>query len=84
MFNAIVDSVVSGGVNNIDTSINFRYMKSERTVGAALKHLFENLEYTRDEIFVASKGGYIIGNINNFIHIILYFYYLLLCLYILL
>lgn len=62
MFNSIVDSILSGGVNNIDTSINFRYMKSERTVGAAIKHLLENLDYTRDELFIASKGGYIIGN----------------------
>jgi len=40
MFNAIIDSVESGGVNVIDTAINYRYMKSERTVGAALKYLF--------------------------------------------
>ena len=39
MFNAIVESVKSGGVNVIDTAINYRYMKSERVVGAALKYL---------------------------------------------
>ena len=39
MFNAIVDSVNTGGVNVIDTAINYRYMKSERTVGAALRFL---------------------------------------------
>jgi aryl-alcohol dehydrogenase-like predicted oxidoreductase len=41
MFNAIVDSVLSGGVNVIDSAINYRYMKSERTVGAAIRYLAE-------------------------------------------
>lgn len=45
MFNAIIDSVMSGGVNVIDTAINYRYMKSERTVGAAVNHLINNLGY---------------------------------------
>ena len=36
MFNAIIDSVNSGGVNLLDTAINYRYMKSERVLGAAL------------------------------------------------
>jgi aryl-alcohol dehydrogenase-like predicted oxidoreductase len=36
MFNAIIDSVKSGGVNVIDTAINYRYMKSERVIGACL------------------------------------------------
>lgn len=40
-FNAVIDSVRSGGVNVIDTAINYRYMKSERTIGAALRYLSE-------------------------------------------
>ncbi|KRX10506.1 NADP-dependent oxidoreductase domain [Pseudocohnilembus persalinus] len=65
MFNAICDSVLTGGVNVIDTAINYRYMKSERSVGAAVRHLVENLEYGRDELFIASKGGYIIDDADN-------------------
>lgn len=38
-FNAIIDSVKSGGVNILDSALNFRYMKSERTIGAALRFL---------------------------------------------
>ena len=56
MFNAVVDSVKTGGVNVIDTAINYRYMKSERVVGAALRHLI-SLGYTRDELFLCSKNG---------------------------
>lgn len=36
MFNGLVESVQTGGVNVIDTAINYRHMKSERVVGAAL------------------------------------------------
>jgi len=34
--------VLSGGVNHIDTAINYRYMKAERTIGAALRYLLAN------------------------------------------
>ena len=36
MYNAIKTSVLSGGVNHIDTAANYRYMKSERVVGRIL------------------------------------------------
>lgn len=56
---AILKSVSSGGVNVIDTAINYRYMKSERTIGVALKDLETDFGIGREEIFVCSKGGYI-------------------------
>lgn len=59
MFNAIVDSVKTGGINVIDTAINYRYMKSERVVGAALRFLLEKEKIGREELFVCTKGGYI-------------------------
>ena len=39
MYDAIKQSVLSGGVNLIDTAPNFRYMKSERTIGKILTTL---------------------------------------------
>ena len=36
MYNAIKTSVMSGGINHIDTAPNYRYMKSEKTIGKAL------------------------------------------------
>jgi|JI6StandDraft_1071083.scaffolds.fasta_scaffold26626_3 hypothetical protein len=39
MYNAIVDSVLSGGVNVVDTCSSFRHSRSERTVNAALRFL---------------------------------------------
>ena len=58
LYNAMLTSVESGGVNMIDTAINYRYMKSERTIGAVLQELNKR-GFAREEIFLASKGGYI-------------------------
>ena len=59
MYNGIKSGVLSGGVNVIDTAINYRYQKSERTVGAVLNSLINKYGYTRDEFFVCSKGGFV-------------------------
>ncbi|NNE07603.1 MAG: aldo/keto reductase [Gemmatimonadetes bacterium] len=55
---AIVEAVRSGA-NHIDTAINYRCMRSERAVGRALARLIEEEVATRDEIFLATKGGYL-------------------------
>lgn len=57
--NAIVKSVSSGLLNHIDTAINYRYQKAERSVGRALKALIEEEGYKREELFVSSKIGYV-------------------------
>ncbi|EGR29887.1 hypothetical protein IMG5_146600 [Ichthyophthirius multifiliis] len=59
MFNALIDSICTGGVNVIDTSINYRYQKSERTIGAALSYLKSQKQIERDQYFLSSKGGFI-------------------------
>ncbi len=46
------------GVNLIDTAVNYRFQRSERSVGAALKELFAR-GFARDEIIVCTKGGYL-------------------------
>lgn len=54
-----MESVKTGGVNLIDTAQIFRYMKSERTLGAALRFLVEKEKIMRNELFIISKGGYL-------------------------
>jgi len=39
VYNALKLLALSGGVNVVDTAINYRCQKAERTVGAALKTL---------------------------------------------
>jgi aryl-alcohol dehydrogenase-like predicted oxidoreductase len=46
------------GCNVIDSAINYRFQRSERAIGAALKELFEAGKASRDEIIVATKGGF--------------------------
>ena len=46
------------GCNVIDSAINYRFQRSERAIGVALKQLFEAGKASRDEIIVATKGGF--------------------------
>lgn len=59
MIEAIKDSVTRGGFNVIDTAINYRFMKSERAVGAAVRELVEEGSVARDELLICSKAGYL-------------------------
>ena len=48
MYDAIKTSVLSGGVNHIDTAPNYRYMKSEKTIGKILTTLDNKYEVKRN------------------------------------
>ena len=43
----------------MDTAINFRCQKAERSIGAALRTLVTKCGIGRDELFIASKNGYV-------------------------
>ena len=47
MYDAIKQSVLSGGINHIDTAPNYRYMKSEKTVGKILTSLENKYQIDR-------------------------------------
>ena len=55
--NAIAKFVESAG-NVIDTAANYRFQRSERAIGQALRHLVEK-GFAREELFIATKGGYL-------------------------
>lgn len=59
MENAAYESIKSGAVNVIDTAINYRAMKSEKSIGRALLRLREDGIISRDEVFICTKNGYI-------------------------
>ncbi len=52
-------AAVAGGVNLIDTAINYRYQRAERAVGKALGRLFDSGDAARDELVICTKGGYL-------------------------
>jgi len=47
------------GVNVLDTAINYRCQRSERSIGAALRTALDHGTVSRDEVVVCTKGGYI-------------------------
>lgn len=50
---------VALGCNVIDTAANYRFQRSERSLGQALSELFTDGKLAREEVLVATKGGYI-------------------------
>jgi aryl-alcohol dehydrogenase-like predicted oxidoreductase len=57
-YHQAVVRAVESGCNVIDTAINYRLQRSERAIGGALKELASR-GYQRDEIVIATKGGFI-------------------------
>lgn len=54
-----VGRTVGLGANVIDTAANYRFQRSERAIGAALKQMAEEDPRVRDEIVICTKGGYL-------------------------
>jgi aryl-alcohol dehydrogenase-like predicted oxidoreductase len=49
-------AAVEGGINFLDTSLNYRHQRSERAIGAALRQLAEH----REELVLCTKAGYLV------------------------
>src|SRR5215475_3307458 len=47
------------GANVIDTAINYRFQRSERAIGQAIRDLESTGKARRDEIVLATKAGYL-------------------------
>ena len=64
--NAVKQSILAG-INVIDTAINYRFQKAERSVGKAIVSLISDGKINRDEVFVSTKNGYVTndGDINE-------------------
>ena len=65
MFRAITDTILSGGVNVIDTCTLYRYGKSEKVINAVLNYLIKERGYAREEFLVSTKCGYIQNDIDS-------------------
>jgi aryl-alcohol dehydrogenase-like predicted oxidoreductase len=53
-----VATAVKGGINVVDSAINYRLQRSERSIGAALKDLLA-AGFARDEIILCTKAGFL-------------------------
>jgi aryl-alcohol dehydrogenase-like predicted oxidoreductase len=54
-----IRAALLGGINFIDTAVNYRFQRSERVIGKVLTDLIGAGDLRRDEVLVATKGGYI-------------------------
>ncbi len=58
-YEAAVKRALQLGINVVDTAVNYRHQRSERSVGAALRSLVAEGEIAREDVVVATKGGFI-------------------------
>jgi aryl-alcohol dehydrogenase-like predicted oxidoreductase len=54
-----MEEALALGVNVIDTAVNYRHQRSERAVAQALKAAMASGAIQRDEVLVATKGGFL-------------------------
>ena len=58
-YHQAIVAAVRGGINFLDTAINYRHQRSEQSIGSALGELFRAGDTRRDELAVATKAGYL-------------------------
>jgi aryl-alcohol dehydrogenase-like predicted oxidoreductase len=58
LYHRSIVRAVESGCNVIDSAINYRFQRSERVIGAALEELAAR-GYGRDELIIATKGGFL-------------------------
>jgi aryl-alcohol dehydrogenase-like predicted oxidoreductase len=54
-----IRAALAGGVNLVDTAINYRCQRSERVVGRVLRQALASGELARDEVVLCTKGGFV-------------------------
>ncbi|MGA8038182.1 MAG: aldo/keto reductase [Candidatus Acidiferrales bacterium] len=57
-YTAAIVAAAESGINVIDTAINYRLQRSERSVGAALSELYGK-GFSRDELMICTKAGFL-------------------------
>jgi aryl-alcohol dehydrogenase-like predicted oxidoreductase len=57
-YTAAIVAAVESGINVVDAAINYRFQRSERSIGSALIQL-EQGGYGRDQLVLCTKAGYL-------------------------
>jgi len=58
-YRAALTRAVSMGCNVVDTSVNYRFQRSERAIGSWLKQALAAGQLERDELLICTKGGFV-------------------------
>lgn len=57
-YTSAIVAAVENGINIVDAAINYRFQRSERSIGAALVQL-EEKGFVREQIVICTKAGYL-------------------------
>jgi aryl-alcohol dehydrogenase-like predicted oxidoreductase len=66
-YEAAIFKALGGGCNLIDTAINYRFMRSEKNIGNALRKAIDEKVVSREEIVIATKGGFLSAHPKDYI-----------------
>jgi aryl-alcohol dehydrogenase-like predicted oxidoreductase len=58
-YQAAVRRALELGWNVVDSAVNYRRQRSERSIGAALRALLKEVRIAREDVLLASKGGFL-------------------------
>ncbi|HMD96849.1 MAG TPA: aldo/keto reductase [Terriglobia bacterium] len=59
LYREAVTRALEMGTNVIDSAVNYRHQRSERAIGTALAAMISLGSVRRDEVFLATKGGFL-------------------------
>jgi len=59
LYGDAITQAIECGANVIDSAINYRHQRSERAIGEALASMIQGGRLKRDEVFLATKGGFL-------------------------
>jgi aryl-alcohol dehydrogenase-like predicted oxidoreductase len=59
LYREAVSGALESGINVIDTAVNYRHQRSERAIGRALAEVASTGKAQRDEVVIATKGGFL-------------------------
>jgi len=59
LYREAVAQALESGINVIDTAVNYRHQRSERAIGQALAAVIADGKVQRDEVLIATKGGFL-------------------------
>jgi aryl-alcohol dehydrogenase-like predicted oxidoreductase len=59
LYREAVAAALEGGINAIDTAVNYRHQRSERAIAQALAAVISSGKVQRDEVIISTKGGFL-------------------------
>jgi len=59
-YTSAVRTALRQGINVVDTSLNYRHQRSERSIGRAIEAVIQSGDSARSELVISTKAGYLV------------------------